>query len=54
MLKFTETIIPKKNMCVPFGTQRVETEGVSMSENIEVSPKAYSHPGTKQAQFCLT
>jgi hypothetical protein len=26
------------NWCVPFGTQRVETEGVSMSRDIEINP----------------
>ncbi len=39
----------KKNWCIPFGTQRVETEGVSKSEDIEINPKADSHPGTNQA-----
>ncbi len=44
----------RKNWCVPFGTQRVETEGVSKNEDIEVYPKANSHPGTKQALSCLS
>jgi hypothetical protein len=35
--------------CVPFGTQRVETEGVSKRVDIEINPKAESHPGTNQA-----
>ncbi len=34
--------------------QRVETEGVSESEDIEINPKAESHPGTNQAESCLT
>ncbi len=38
-----------KNWCVPFGTQRDETEGVSKSDDIEINPKADSHPGTNQA-----
>ncbi len=29
--------------------QRVETKGVSKSEDIEINPKADSHPGTNQA-----
>jgi hypothetical protein len=39
----------KKNWCFLFGTQRVETEGVSNSEGIDINPKADSHPGTNQA-----
>jgi hypothetical protein len=39
----------KKYCCVPFGTQRVETEGVSKSEDIEINPKSDSHPGTNLA-----
>jgi hypothetical protein len=38
-----------RNWRVPFGTQRVKTEGVSKSEDIETNPKADSHPGTNQA-----
>ncbi len=40
-----------KNWCVPFGTQRVETEGViRMNEGIEMNPKADdSHPNTNRA-----
>jgi hypothetical protein len=39
-----------KNWCVPFGTQRVETEDVSNNEQRhERNPKAESHPGTNQA-----
>jgi hypothetical protein len=30
-------------------TQRVETEGVSEGEDIEINLKADSHPGTNQA-----
>jgi hypothetical protein len=37
------------NWCVPFGTQRVKTKGVSKSEDIERNPKADSRPGTNQA-----
>jgi hypothetical protein len=29
--------------------RRVETEGVSKSEDIETNPKADSHPGTNRA-----
>jgi hypothetical protein len=39
----------KKKWYVPFGTQIIETEGVSKSEDIEINPKANSHPGTNQA-----
>jgi hypothetical protein len=38
-----------KKRGVPFETRRVETEGVSKSEDIEINPKADSHPGTNQA-----
>ncbi len=34
------------NWRVLFGTQTVETEGVSKSGDIEINPKADSHPGT--------
>jgi hypothetical protein len=34
--------------------RRIETEGVSKSEDIEINPKADSQPGTNQAQSCLT
>ncbi len=37
-----------KTWCVPFRTQRVETEGVSKSEDIEINPKTDSHPGSNQ------
>jgi hypothetical protein len=37
------------NWCVSFGTQKVETEGESRSEDIEINPKADSHPGTNQS-----
>jgi hypothetical protein len=39
----------KINWRVPFGTQRVETEGVNKSDDIEIYPKADSLPGTNQA-----
>jgi hypothetical protein len=41
--------IPIALLSPPFRTQRVETEGVSKSEDIEMNPKADSHPGTNQA-----
>jgi hypothetical protein len=37
----------RKKWSVPFRTQRVETEG--KSEDIEINPKADSHPSTNQA-----
>ncbi len=43
-----------KYWCVPLGEQRVETEGASKSEDIEINPKADYHPGNNQAQSCLT
>jgi hypothetical protein len=39
----------KKNWCVPFGTERVKTERVSKSEDVEKNPNADSHPDTNQA-----
>jgi hypothetical protein len=39
-------VTPKLN---PFGTQRVDTEGMSKNEDIEINPKADSQPGTNQA-----
>jgi hypothetical protein len=39
----------KKKCRVPFRTLRVKTEGVGKSEDIEMNPKADSHPGTNQA-----
>jgi hypothetical protein len=39
----------KIKWCVPFGTQRVETEGGTRSKDIEINPKADSRPGTNQA-----
>jgi hypothetical protein len=42
----------EKNWCVPFGTQRVEAEGMSirMNKDIEMNPKADdSHPSTYEA-----
>jgi hypothetical protein len=47
--RMTVTRVEKNNRCVSFGTRRVETEGVSKSEDIEMNSKADSHPGTKQA-----
>jgi hypothetical protein len=43
---------PTSNWCVPFGTQRVEAEGMinRVNKDIEMNPKAEdSHPSTNEA-----
>jgi hypothetical protein len=47
-LQHSQITKKEKNWYVPFGTQRVETEGLSRSEDNEKNPKADSHPGTNQ------
>jgi hypothetical protein len=42
-------ITRRENWCVPLRKQRVDNEGVSKSEDIEINPKADFHPGTNEA-----